>query len=62
MWVRVEPGKRTTVDFGDSATTTEVNGTLEVRTKFKSWSQTIEIIDAFKERSTVSFTYEILEL
>ena len=58
----MERGKRTTVDFGDSATATEVSGILEVGTKFKIWTQTIETIDAFKEKSTVSFTYEILEL
>ena len=34
--VRMEPGKRTRVDFGDSATTTEVSGIFEVGTKFKS--------------------------
>ena len=36
----MEPGKRTTVDFGDSATATEASEILEVGTKFKSWTQT----------------------
>ena len=58
----MEGGNRTTLDFGDSATATEVSGIFEVGTKFKSWTQTIETIDAFKEKSTVSFTYEIVEL
>ena len=47
-WVRMEPGERTTVDFGDSATATEASGILEVGTKFKSWTQTKEAIDAFQ--------------
>ena len=46
----MEAGKRTTVDFGDSATATEVSGILEVGTKFKSWTQTKEAIDAFQRK------------
>ena len=48
--VRMEPGKRTTVDFGDSATGTEASGILEVAAKFKSWTQTKEAIDAFQRK------------
>ena len=58
----MEGSNRTTLDFGDSATVTKVSGIFEVGTKFKRWTQTIETINAFKEKSTVSFTYEIVEL
>ena len=46
----MEPGERTTVDFGDSATATEASGIVEVGTKFKSWTQTKEVIDAFQRK------------
>ena len=51
----VEPGKRTTVDFGDSATATEASGILEVGTKFKSWTQTKKFIDAFQRKIYCQF-------
>ena len=51
----MEPGKRTTVDFGDSATATEDSGILEVGTKFKSWTQTKKFIDAFQRKIYCQF-------
>ena len=51
----MEPGERTAVDFGDSATATDVSGILEVGTKFKSWTQTKEAIDAFQRKIYCQF-------
>ena len=51
----MEPGKRTTVDFGDSTTATEASGIVEVGTKFKSSTQTKEAIDAFQRKMYCQF-------
>ena len=48
----MEPGERTTVD---STTGTEASGILEVGTKFKSWTQTKEAIDAFQRKMYCQF-------
>ena len=50
-----ENGARTTVDFGDSATATEASGILEVGTKFKSWTQAKNVIDAFQRKIYCQF-------
>ena len=47
--------ERTTVDVGDSATATEASGILNIGTKFKSWTQTKEAIDAFQRKMCCQF-------
>ena len=53
--MRIKPGESTAVDFGDSATATEASGILEFGTKFKSWTQTKEAIDAFQRKIYCQF-------
>ena len=60
--MRMEPGEMTTVNFGDSVTATEASGILELGTRLKAGLRQKRLLMHFKERCTVSFTYEIVEL
>ena len=51
----MEPGERTTVDFGDS-TTAKLEPSLKAGLRQK------RLLMLFKERYTVRFMYEIIEL
>ena len=52
----------TTVNFGDSVTATEASGILELGTRLEAGLRQKRLLMHFKERCTVSFTYEIVEL